>query len=347
MGKTLSRIIGVVGGIALLGVLLGACGSSPATSSKEPTVVIGYENNGADPEMVAIAEGFFAKDMKGVHVELREFSSGPASLAALASGSLQFMTGIGNPPAAAAISQGVPLQAVWAQELYTTDEGLVVRNGSGINSLKDLEHKQLAIVVGSTSPFEVDTAFRNAGIPASSVAFVNMSPPAMVAAWARGQLNAAYVWDPAFDTMLKNHGHAIMYDRNVERQAPIFNLAVVNSNWAKSNATLVREFVQAEQAGVTFYRQHPQRALKDMAKEAGIRVALAQTELAGFRLYNLQDQLGPDGLGTGSGVKDSLVTVALRSAATYLLSIHQVSSIPQDMSIHVNPAYAQYVAHHQ
>lgn len=347
VGKKVYSLIKAAGTAALASALLAGCAGTATTSpTKEPTVVIGYENNGADPEMVAIAEGFFAKYMKGAHVELRMFTSGPDSLAALASGSLQFMTGIGNPPTAAAISQGVPLQVVWAQERYTTDEGLVVRNGSGINSLKDLQHRQLALVVGSTSPFEVDTALRNLGIPDSSVTFTNMSPPQMVSTWERGQLDAAYVWDPAFDTMLKNNGHAIMYDQNVARQAPIFNLAIVNSHWAKGNVKLVREFVQAEQAGVAFYQQHPHAAVQDMAREAGITAALARTELSGFELYNVQEQLGPDGLGQGSGVKSSLVTVALSAAAQYLLGIHEVSSIPKNMSVHVNPSYAQYVAAH-
>ena len=347
MGKPLSRWLSAIGGIALLGAALGGCAASPGTSSgKVPTVVIGYENNGADPEMVAIAQGFFAKYMQGAHVELREFSSGPAAAAALASGSLQFMTGLGNPPAAAAIAQGVPVQVIWAQERYTTDEGLVVRDGSGIRSLQDLEHKQLALVVGSTSPFEVDTALRDAGIPASSVTFQNMSPPAMVAAWERGQLDAAYVWDPAFDTMLKDHGHALMYDENVAKQAPIFNLSIVNSSWAKEHRALVREFIQAQQAGVAFYQQHPAQALQDMANEAGISEALARTELQGYRLYTLRDQLGPSGLGTGTGVKTSLVSVSLQSAAQYILGIKEVSSVPKDMSGYVNPSYAQYVASH-
>ncbi len=346
MGRTLTKLIGAVGAAALLGAFLGGCGTTTAASHKQ-TVVIGYENNGADPEMVAIARGYFAKYMKDAHVELRLFSSGPAAAAALASGSLQFMTGLGNPPAAAAISQGVPLQVVWAQELYTTDEGLVVRKGSGIHSLQDLVHKQIALVVGSTSPFEVATAMKNAGIPAASITFVNMSPPAMVAAWERGQINAAYVWDPAFDTMLQHGGEAIMYDQNVERQAPIFNLSVVNTDWAKSHEDLVREFIQAQQAGVAYYESHPQQALQDMAKEAGISVALARTEIEGFKLYNVQDQLGADGLGTGSGVQRSLVTVSLASSAQYLQSSHQVSGAPQDMAQHVDPSYAQYVAAHQ
>lgn len=345
MTKSLVRLFGAAGAALLAASVLAGCGSAPATSkAKEPTIVIGYENNGADPEMVAIAEGFFAKYMQGVKVQLTEFSSGPASLAALASGSLQFMTGIGNPPATAAICQGVPVQVVWAQELYTKDEGLVVRDGSGIHSLRDLAGKQLALVVGSTSPFEVAAGLRAIGLPESSVTFVNMNPPGMVAAWERGQLNAAYVWDPAFGTMLRDHGRAIMYDQNVARTAPIFNLAVVNSNWAKTHQALVREFIEAEQAGVTFYAEHPQKALQDMAREAGISVSLARTELSGYRLYSLKDQLGPQGLGTGSGVRTSLVTVSLSSAAKYLLSIHQVSSIPKDMSVHVNPSYAQAVA---
>ncbi len=331
--------------MALGGLLLAGCGgSSPAAAKPEPTVVIGYENNGADPEMAAMAQGYFAKYMKGAHVELRYFSSGPASLAALASGSLQFMTGIGNPPAAAAIGQGVPLKVIWAQELYTKDEGLVVREGSGVHSLKDLRHKSLALVVGSTSPFEVATAMADQGIPASSIDFVNMSPPAMVSAWARGQLDAAYVWDPAFDTMLHDHGYAIMYDQDVARQAPIFNLAVVQGPWAKTHRQLVLAFIEAEQAGVAYYEAHPSQAVADMAKEAGISVALAKTELQGYRLYSLQDQLGADGLGTGAGIKDSLVTVSLKAAATYLLGIHQIASAPSDMGRYVDPSYALAVA---
>ena len=348
MSKRLWRVVSVLAGTALATVLAAGCGSSPsaATTANEPTVVIGYENNGADPEMVAIAKNYFATYMHA-HVKLRYFSSGPASLAALAAGSLQFMTGIGNPPAAAAISQGVPVKVIWAQELYTRDEGLVVREGSGITSLKDLAGKQLALVVGSTSPFEVAAALKAEGLPQTSVQFVNMTPQAMVAAWERGQLDAAYVWDPAFDTMLQDHGVALMYDQNVEQTAPIFNLAVVQGPWAKTHAALVRGFIEAEQAGVAYTRSHPAQAVQEMAKEAGISVALARTEIRGFKVLSVAQQLSEQGLGSGSGVKTSLVTRSLAASAGYLQSIHQITKAPGDMSSYVDPSYAQYVAHHR
>ncbi|MCY0908446.1 MAG: ABC transporter substrate-binding protein [Sulfobacillus thermotolerans] len=331
-------------------VVLAGCGSvSTASSSASnvpsgqlPTVVIGYENNGADPEMVAIARNYFSKYMHA-HVELRFFSSGPASLTALGSGDMQFMTGIGNPPAVSAIAQGVPLQVIWAQELYTKDEGLVVRKGSGIHSLKDLQGKTVALVVGSTSPFELDTALKLNHLPISSVQFNNMSPPAMVAAWERHQINAAYVWDPAFGEMLSHGGQVLMYDQNVEQHAPIFNLAVVNSQWAKTHKALVEGFVRAEQAGYSYYRSHPNSAIKEMATEAGISVSLANSELNGYKLYDINMQLTSQGLGSGTGVASSLVTKSLTASAKYLQSIHTLSSIPSNMGQFVNPEYAAAV----
>lgn len=308
-----------------------------------PTVNIGYENNGADPEMVAIAENDFSKYMNA-HVKLQFFASGPASLAALASGSLQFMTGIGNPPTVSAIGRDVPLQVIWAQERYTTDEGLVVKKSAGISSIRNMKGKTVAIVLGSTSPFEIDTELKNLGMSASAITLENMDPSEMVAAWQRGSIDAAYVWDPAFDKMLHMGGRALMYDQTVARKAPIFNLAVVNRPWAKAHVKLTEEFIRAEQAGYAFYHSHPAKALADMAKEAGISTSLAKTELAGYRLYDVQDQLTVQGLGLGSSVATSLVTKSLTSAAAYLAANGTIPSMPKAIAKDVNPIYAEAVA---
>jgi taurine ABC transporter substrate-binding protein len=311
-----------------------------AQAAALPQVTIGYENNGADPEMVAIARNLFAQDMHA-NVTLRYFASGPASLAAVASGSLQFMTGIGNPPVVSALAQGVPLDVIWAQELYTTDEGLVVRPSAHIRTLTDLKGHTVALVLGSTSPFELGTALARAHVAASSVHFLNMTPAAMVAAWKRGQIDAAYVWDPAFDEMLQAGGRAIMYDQDVAAEAPIFNLSVVNRTWAKGHQSLVVGFIQAMQAAVAYSRSHPAQATSEMARQAGISVALARTELKGYRIYDLSDQLSPEGLGTGAGVAHSLVTRSLTSAAAYLESTHTISQLPSDLAADVDPAFAE------
>ena len=337
----LSRV-GIISSIAVLSsaMLLTPTLTASAAAKSLPTVVIGYENNGPDPEMIAIAKDYFSKYMHA-KVELKLFSSGPAALTALGSGALQFMTGIGNPPAMSAIAQGVPLQVVWAQEMYTKDEGLVVKKNSGIHSVKDLKGKTVALVLGSTSPLELDTALKKAGVAASSVRLLNMSPPSMMAAWTNNQIQAAYVWDPVFFNLIKDQGKAIMYDSNVENSAPIFNLSVVNTAWANSHKTLVEGFIAAQAAAVNFYHQHKSAAISDMAKEAGITMAVAKIELAGYQIDTPAMQLGPQGLGQGKTIKTSLVTKSLQAAGQYLLNSNTITSLPAHIDTFVNPQFVE------
>ncbi len=326
--------------LPLVGIIAG-CGSASGTSG-EPTVTIGYEN-APDPEAVAIEQQFFQKYMHA-HVVTKYFASGPAALTALASGSLNFMTTLGNPPTASAIAKGVPLKVIWAMERYTTAEGLVVKNGSGIHSLKALEGKTVALVTGSTSPFELYTALKNAHIPQSSVHIENMSPPNMVAAWKSGSIQAAYVWVPFMSQMQQDGGHILVYDQNQAKTAPIFNLAVVNSTFAAKYPSLVEGFVRAEEAGVPFFRQHPNQAYKDMGKLNGITAAEAKSQAAGLSFTSLSQQLTAQRMGEGSSVGSSLVTKSLTSAAQWLKTQGAISSVPSNMAQYVDPTFAQKVA---
>ncbi|MDA8194332.1 MAG: ABC transporter substrate-binding protein [Thermaerobacter sp.] len=338
------RALGVVTAGASLMTTVAGCGVSSGTGQGPgalPTVTIGYEN-APDPEAVAIEQGFFQKYMHA-HVVTKYFSSGPNALSALASGSLNFMTTLGNPPTASAIARGVPLKVIWAMERYTTAEGLVVKKGSHIHSLAGLEGKTVALVAGSTSPFELDTALKAAHIPVSRVTQENMAPAQMVAAWKTGQIQAAYVWVPFMSQMAQAGGRTVMYDQNVVSQAPIFNLAVVNSPWAAAHPALVRGFIRAEQAGVAFFKSHPRTAYQDMGKLNGISASQAKAHAAGLSFTSLSQEVGSRRLGQGRAVATSLVTRSLASAARWLQQSGTISRAPANMSQYVDPSYCEQV----
>lgn len=82
----------------------GSVMSVMAQAQDKPQVIIGYEDNGADPYMVSMEEHLFEKQMKA-DVQYKLFSSGPAAMSALASNSLTFMCGLGVPPLVTAIAQ--------------------------------------------------------------------------------------------------------------------------------------------------------------------------------------------------------------------------------------------------
>ncbi len=354
-GVRRSRLVRSASLFALVPSVLAACGSSSSVSSSssspassvpassaQTTVTIGYQNLGADPQAVVEAQNLFQKYIHA-KVKLREFASGPDALPALASGAIQFMTGLGNPPVATAILHGLPVKVIWTQERYTSDEGLVVPKGSPIHSLKDLSGVSVAVVLGSTSTLALSAGLAAAGINQNSVHLVNMTPPAIQSAWSTGSLKAAYTWDPFFDYMVEHGGRVIMTDGQVSSIAPIFNLTVVNSRWAANHAALVRDFVRAEEAGVQAYQSAPTKAIADMAKVTGISTGLAQREMQGYEIYDLKAQVSSSGMGEGGSEKTSLVVKGLDLAAKQLIASGSAAGPVPNMTNFVDPSYAAAV----
>ncbi|MGN6808218.1 MAG: myristoyl transferase, partial [Trinickia sp.] len=113
-----------MGAVAAVLLAAGSLAGGMAYAQSKPEVIIGYEDNGADPYMVSMAEHLFERHMNA-DVQYKLFSSGPAAMSALASNSLTFMCGLGVPPLVTAIAQGLPMTIVYNQERYTNAAGIV------------------------------------------------------------------------------------------------------------------------------------------------------------------------------------------------------------------------------
>jgi len=299
-------------------VALSAWAPRDGLAADSSTVVIGYENLGATPEMVVLTKGWFQKYMHG-HVILKEFASGPAALTAIASGALEFMTEIGNPPVAAAISRGVKLDVIWNDETFTTGEGLVARKQSGIRSLADLIGKRVGVVSGSSSDYVLTEALARANVARSKIRLINISPPGMLSAWQSGSLDAVFVWTPVINQLAAHDGRIVFVDANAVGYAPSVNLSVVNSDWAKAHPDQVIAFLRAQNEGVAYTRSHPAEALKIMATGAGISEELARVELSGIQFFDAREQLTEQGLGApGGSSANSTVGRALDGALSFL-----------------------------
>jgi len=301
-------------------LVLTGCSNNSAAGPTRPKVVIGYENLGATPEMVVVQKKWFQQYMNA-DVQLKEFQSGPAALTALGSGDLQFMTEIGNPPAASAMARGLPLETVWLDETFTTGEGLVVKNTSGIGSLRDLPGKRVGVVSGSSADYVLTQALERAGVPKSGIKLLNITPPGMLSAWDSGGIDAAYVWTPTVNQLAQQNGKIIFPDSDAIDYAPSVNVSVANKQWAAGHRDLVRQFVQAQDAGVSYTRQHPTEALAAMAAGAGISTSLAKTELEGIKFYSAREQLTPSALGAPNEPKaQTEVGLGLDGALNFLVA---------------------------
>lgn len=339
MNKTQSIRLAAAAAMAAGALIAGA-----VQAQGKPEVIIGYEDNGADPYMVSMAEHLFERQMKA-DVQYKLFSSGPAAMSALASNSLTFMCGIGVPPLVTAIAQGLPMTIVYNQERYTNAAGIVVKPESGIHDVAGLQGKKIAIVAGSQASFELATFLAEAHVPYSSVTQINMAPPQMRTSWVTGAIDAAIVWDPVFSALRAAGGKAIKTDGDLPRSASSYNVCIANADWAKAHPDLVRGFVAALDEGYQVTQKERDKAIAEMARQTGVTVPVAQSELAGYELFSGADQTTPNVMGSGAGVKTSATYETLVNTAKVLNSIGRIQTVPASFETNVAPQYSQPLAH--
>lgn len=222
--------------IALLALAALSPFSAQAGANK---VVVGYQTD-ALPSSVAIANGDFAK-ATGYEIDFRRFNSGADIFTAIAAGDVQIGY-VGSSPFAAAASRGLDVKAFHLATISGTDEALVVRNGTGIEKPADLKGKKLAAAPVSTDHYQLLAVLKQEKLTERDAQVFAIPQPDIIAAWNRGDLDGAFVWDPAL-TELKKTGKVLLTSRDVaERGAATFSAWVATGAFAKDNPAFLKSF---------------------------------------------------------------------------------------------------------
>lgn len=224
-----------------------------AASAADP-VTIAYQT-GIDPSKVAQADGAY-EAATGSKINWRKFESGAEVIAAVASGDVP-IGNIGSSPLAAAASRGLPIQTFLVTAEIGDSEALVVRNGSNISAPKDLIGKKVAVPFVSTTHYSLLAALKHWGVDASKVNIVNLRPSEIAAAWQRGDIDAAYVWEPALGTA-KASGKVLVSSTQVGKWgAPTYDLWIVRKDFAEKHPEFLTQFVKVTGAAYAKYNADP------------------------------------------------------------------------------------------
>ena len=165
-----------------------------AAAKAQPAVVIAYQT-GVDPSKVAQANGDYEKASQQP-IQWKKFDTGADVVNALASGDVD-IGNIGTSPLAAAASRNLPIEVFFIASKLGGSEALAVSSRSGIQNPQDLIGKTVAVPFVSTAHYSLLSALKHWNISDSQVKIINLRPPEISAAWERGDIDAAYVWEPA------------------------------------------------------------------------------------------------------------------------------------------------------
>lgn len=87
---------------------------------------------------------------------------------------------------------------------------------------------------------------------------LNLAPPAITAAWQRGDIDATYVWDPALGVAKETGKVLITSGELSELGAPTFDAWIVRKDFAEKHPEIVRAFAKVTLDAYANYRKDPQ-----------------------------------------------------------------------------------------
>lgn len=323
-----------------LGLGLVALGVGVAQAqSKE--VTIGYQLI-YNPWKVAIVNGDFEKET-GYTINWKKFDSGAKVITAMASGDVQLSLA-GSSPIAAGVSRGLDLELIWIVEDIASAEALVARDGSGIVAPQDLKGKKLGVPFASTTHFHTLFALEQFGIDPSELTILNMQPSQIAAAWERGDIDAAFVWDPALG-QIKKTGKVLLTSGLLSSWGKAtFDGMLASKEFTNENPEFMCKFIKTIAKADDAYRSDtaawtPESdEVKAIVKLIGGAAEDVPTVLALYDFPTLDEQLSDRWLGGGA---EGGAARALKFTSEFLKQEKKIPAVLDDYGQFVNPKWAQ------
>ncbi|NEB74442.1 ABC transporter substrate-binding protein [Streptomyces sp. SID14478] len=317
--------------LASLALTLGAgataCGTGGSDAAGAKTQVrIAYQAI-PNADLVVKHQRLLEKALPDAAVKWVKFDSGGDVNTAVISGAVDLGLA-GSSPVTKGLSAplNIPYKVLWVHDVIGDNEALVAKKGKGITSVAQLKGKKIATPFGSTSHYSLLAALDAAHVKPSDVTLVDLQPQDALAAWQRGDIDAAYVWTPTLGELEKS-GTLLTTSRKIaDAGKPTADLGVVTNNFAKEHPDVVTAWLKAEDKAVTQAKSDPATAARSIGAELGIPTAEARAQLKQLLLLDIKEQQGPDYLGTPGA--PGRLAANLRDAAVFLKGQKAVDAVP-------------------
>ncbi len=235
-------------------------GTSPSGGNAAGTSIV----VGALPIMdtaglqVAIKEGFFKQ--AGLTVTVKTVTQSTAAIPDLLHGSIDIIGGANYVSFLEAQANGTfPVEFLAPAVNCTTDTyGLVAMPSSGITKPADLAGKTIAVnLTQNIQTLTTNAVLKASGVDASSVHYVQVPFPDMVAALQAGRVSAISAVEPFLSAALAAGGKLVTSTCTGPTAAFPLSAYVTTQTWAQQHAAAARAFQQALAKGNAYANAHP------------------------------------------------------------------------------------------
>ncbi|MEL4896868.1 ABC transporter substrate-binding protein [Crocosphaera sp. Alani8] len=269
-------------GIALISTLfvlvlgISSCGrqnGTPNNNSSIKEVRFGSFSVAVDygPYLIAKNQGWFEEvlEPKGIEAKYELFQSLPPINESLATDRIDVVFQAA-PPAIVGKAAGIGVEIVGISS--TLVQEILVSSNSTINSAKDLKGQKIAVLAGSSSHYGLLRILDNAGVKASDVEVIDLTPPDAKNAFQTGQVTAWAVWPPFVEQEeIAGTGRVLP-----QGDAYINSIMAVRSKFAQENPQLAQELVDVLERSKQWMIDNPDQAQQIVAQELSLSLEVIQ-----------------------------------------------------------------------
>ncbi|MFJ4617195.1 ABC transporter substrate-binding protein [Streptomyces sp. NPDC088812] len=328
-----SRRLLLAGALAAASAAVTGCSSDSEASSSggSGTLRIGYF---AFPtgDLIVKNRKLLEKALPDHDIRWIKFDSGAGVNQAFLGKSLD-IAALGSSPFARGVSGAspIPYKVAWILDVAGENEALVARKAAGVSDVAGLKGRTVATPFASTSHYSLLAALEKAGLKASDVKLVDLQPQAILAAWQRGDIDAAYVWLPTLDE-LRTTGTQLTSSKEIGAAGkPTLDLAVVSDELIARNPQAIAAWRKVQAEALRVLASDRDGSVKAVAAELGISAADAEAQLAQGVFLTPEQVTSADWLGTDAGPGELLTYVT--DTGRFLADQKQIDAAPSEDAV--------------
>ncbi|MBW2147536.1 MAG: ABC transporter substrate-binding protein [Deltaproteobacteria bacterium] len=315
---------------------------SPVAMSREMTIRMGWFG-GPRPWVIGKAKGMF-EDGMGAKIKWLQWPSGAAAISALGAGEVD-ITRLGSSPMVAAIARGVDIYQIAIAGAIARSERLIAKKA--IPNIPALEGKKIGYPPGSTAHYTLLAALKVYKVNIAKTKLLSLKPSEMLAAWKRGDIDAAYVWGPFTHQMEADGGHELLATKELRKHGYYtWNNYVVRKEFADKHPDLIVKFLEIFQENVKMYKSDPEKWAKFIADYLNQKYEAAADTLAGLEYPSFEEQLTTKWLGDSKTTEQSNITKAMMDVGLFLVELGDLRKrdLPKSFGKYNNMTFMEKVA---
>jgi len=304
--------------------LAGCSVDHSAQQTDKPTIRIGYQSFPSG-DLIVKNNKWLEQALPDYTIKWTKFDSGADVNTAFIAKELDFGA-LGSSPVARGLSAplNIPYKVAFVLDVAGDNEALVARNGSGVDTIAQLRGKRIGTPYASTAHYSLLAALNQNGLSPSDVQLIDLQPQAILAAWDRGDIDAAYTWLPTLD-QLRTTGKDLITSRQLATDGkPTLDLGAVADDFAAQHPDVVDTWRQQEARALTLIHDDPAAAAKAIAAEIGLSPEEVSGQLKQGVYLTPEQVASPEWLGADG--KPGNIAVNLQSASEFLAEQKQIPS---------------------